>query len=58
LHYIPSVSRWTGMAMTEEEYLRRRMQAAVRRLGHNADLLSEVLIEIMELLAEEADEPS
>lgn len=57
LKVILGSARWAG-APTQEQalrrYLRYRMRGAVRRLSVNADVLAEVLIEIVEMMQEEA----
>jgi hypothetical protein len=57
LHFITINSRWAGVPTQEQalkEYLRERMWEAVRRLSATADVLAEVLIQIMEIQDEEA----
>jgi hypothetical protein len=57
LHLIVANARWAGAPSQEqvlEEYLRLRMQEAVRRLAVTADVLGEVLIEMIEIQKEEA----
>jgi hypothetical protein len=57
LHFIIINSCWAGAPTQEQalkeqalkEYLRRRMQEAVRSLSVTADVLGEVLIEIMKI---------
>jgi hypothetical protein len=52
-------SRWSGGPGFKEEpleeYLRSRMDEAMRRLPHSADVLAEVLIEILESLIDGCD---
>lgn len=50
LDFVLANARWAGAPSQEEaraEYLRNRMWAAVRRLGHSEELLVEVLVEII-----------
>jgi len=50
LRQMLSLSRWTGgksQAEIRAEYYRQRMWDAVRRLEHSADVLGEVLVEIL-----------
>jgi hypothetical protein len=51
LQFILGNARWAGAPSEAEatrEYFRARMWDGVRRLGHSADLLGEVLVEIIE----------
>jgi hypothetical protein len=57
LHFIIINSRWAGAPTHEQalkEYLRERMWEAVRRLSVTAEVLGEVLVEILEIQEEEA----
>jgi predicted nucleic acid-binding Zn ribbon protein len=59
LRFILLISRWAGAPSQEEalrDYLRQRMWEAVRRLPNSADILSEVLVEIAEIIVEEEEE--
>ena len=58
LRFILLNSRWAGGAESgrgSPGYLRQRMWDAVRRLSSSADLLGEVIVEIVEIIAEEAE---
>jgi hypothetical protein len=51
LQFILANARWAGAPTEEEmlkEYFRERMRYGVRRLVHNEDALTAVLIEIVE----------
>jgi hypothetical protein len=51
LQFILGTARWAGAPSQEEmarEYFRQRMWDGIRRLPHSADLLGEVLAEILE----------
>ncbi|SRR5260221_7287418 len=51
LHFLLTNARWAGAPSEEQllkEYFRNRLWDAVRRLPHSAELLAEVLIEIVE----------
>ena len=57
LQFILANARWAGaptQAQAQREYLRDRMWSAVRRLSSSADVLGEVLVEILEIQEEEA----
>jgi len=59
LQFILVNARWAGAPTQEQalrEYLRDRMWDAVRRLSSSADVLGEVLIEIIEIQEEEASQ--
>jgi hypothetical protein len=56
LHFILENARWAGapsQKQVKEEYLRLQMWEAVRRLWISADVLFEVLVEIIEIADEE-----
>jgi hypothetical protein len=59
LKFLVMNSRWSGGPGFKEEpleeYLRDRMDEAMRRLPHSADVLAEVLIEILESLIDGCD---
>jgi hypothetical protein len=57
LHLILKNAHWAGGPSQEERqeaYFRERMWDAVRRLWRSAELLGEVLIEILEEMEQEA----
>jgi hypothetical protein len=57
LRFILANARWAGgssQAELRKEYFRERLLDGIRRLPHTADLLVEVLVEIIEELEGEA----